>query len=37
MKRLNRALYDERRRNGLPFFDNGTGTENDLWVDGINF
>ena len=36
MERLNRALDDERRRNGLTFFDNGAVTENELWVDGIN-
>ena len=33
MQRLNRALYDECRRNGYKFVDNGAVT--DLWVDGI--
>ena len=36
MQRLNRALYDECRRNGFTFVDNGVVTENDLWVDGIH-
>ena len=36
MQRLNRALYDECRRNGFTFVDNGAVTENDLWVDGIH-
>ena len=35
MQRLNRALYDECRRNGFTFVDNGAVTENDQWVDGI--
>ena len=33
MQRLSRALYDECRRNGSKFVDNGAVT--DLWVDGI--
>ena len=36
MQRLNRALYDECRRNGFIFVDNVAVTENDLWVDGIH-
>ena len=36
MQRLNRALYDECRRHGFIFVDNGAVTENDLWVDGIH-
>ena len=36
MQRLNRALYDECRRNRFTLVDNGTVTENDLWVDGIH-
>ena len=36
MQRLNRALYDECRRNGFTFVDNDLVTENDLWVDGIH-
>ena len=35
MQRLNRALYDECRRNGFTFVDNDAVTENDLWVYGI--
>ena len=36
MQRLNRAQYDEWRRNGFTFFNNGAVTKNDLWVDGIH-
>ena len=36
MRRLNRALYGECRRNGFTFVDNGAITENDLWVNGIH-
>ena len=36
VQRLNSALYDECRRNGFTFVDNGAVTENDLWVDGIH-
>ena len=36
MQRLNSALYDECRRNGFTFVDNGAVTENDLWADGIH-
>ena len=36
MQRLKRALYDECRRIGFTFIDNGTVTENDLWIDGIH-
>ena len=36
MQRLNRALYDECRRNGFTFVDNGAVTGNYLWVDGIH-
>ena len=36
MQRLNRALYDEYRRNGFTFVDNGAVTENDLWVDRMH-
>ena len=35
MQKLNRALYDECRRNGFTFVDNGAVTENDIWVEGI--
>ena len=36
MQRLNGALYDECRRTGFTFVNNGVVTENDLWVDGIH-
>ena len=36
MQRLNRALYDECRRNGFTFVDNGAITESDPWVDRIH-
>ena len=36
MKRLNKVLYDECRRSGFTFVDNGAVTENDLWDDGIH-
>ena len=36
MQRLNSALYDECRRHGFTFVDNGAVTKNDLWVDGIH-
>ena len=35
MQKLNRALYDECRRNGFTSVDNGAVTENDIWVEGI--
>ena len=35
MQKLNRALYDECRRNGFTFVDNSAVTENDIWVEGI--
>ena len=34
--RLNRDLYDECRRNGLTFIDNGAVSENDLCIDRIH-
>ena len=36
MQKLNRALHDECRRNGLTFVNNGAVTENGYSVDGIH-
>ena len=39
LQRLNGCmikLYDGYRRNGFTFADNGSVTENDLWVDGVH-
>ena len=34
-QQLNGLLFDECRRNGFKFIDNGAVSEIDLWTDGI--
>ena len=36
IQQLNSLLFDECRRNGFKFVDNGAVSENDLWADGIH-
>ena len=35
LQQLNGLLFDECRRNGFKFVDNGAVSESDLWTDGI--
>ena len=36
IQQLNGLLFDECRRNGFKFIDNGVVSEIDLWTDGIH-
>ena len=36
MQQLNGLLFDECRRNGFKFVDNGAASEIDLWADDIH-
>ena len=36
VQQLNGLLFDECRRNGFKFVDNGAVSEIDLWTDGIH-
>ena len=36
LQQLNGLLFDECRRNGFKFVDNGAVSEIDLWTDGIH-
>ena len=35
LQQLKGLLFDECRRNGFKFVDNGAVSESDLWTDGI--